>query len=77
MDQGGNLAGTVGVGSDGIFGTADDIDTDFIPDVFVASEGFTGVEHTDEKTAFGLSATQLFCDGFESGDTTIWSTTVP
>ncbi len=72
MDQGGNLAGTVGVGSDGIFGTADDVDTDFIPDDFVSTEGFTGVEHTDEKTAFGLSAGEIFSDGFESGDTSAW-----
>ncbi len=72
MDQGGNLANTVGVGTDGTFGTADDDDTDFLPDDFVGSEGFTGVEHTDEKTAFGLSAGQIFADGFESGDTSAW-----
>ena len=76
MDQGGNLAGTIGVGADGIFGTADDEDVDFIADTFVANEGFTGTEHTDEKTAFGLGAVNpVFMDGFESGDTSAWSNT--
>ena len=76
MDQGGNLANTVGVGDDGIFGTVDDFDTDFSPDEFNFGEGFTGIEHTDENTAFALTGTGIFTDGFESGDTTAWSSTV-
>lgn len=67
MDRGGNLAGTVGVGPDRIFGTADDEDVDFTPDLFSLAEGFTGTEHTNEKTAFALTgATEfLFGDSFE------------
>ena len=53
MDQGGNLANTVGVGADGIFGTADDVDVDFGLDVFVPSEGFTGFEDTLNSIAVG------------------------
>ncbi|MEN1729354.1 MAG: hypothetical protein AAGJ52_13025, partial [Pseudomonadota bacterium] len=55
MDRGGNLAGSVGVGSDGVFGSADDIDVDFGIDVFSFAEGFTGNENTNEKTAFALT----------------------
>jgi hypothetical protein len=56
QDQGGNLANTVGVGPDGIFGTADDIDVDSGEDLFVPSEGFTGIEETLNTIAFGLSS---------------------
>jgi hypothetical protein len=35
MDQGGNPAGTFGVGADNIFGTADDVDVDFDVDDYV------------------------------------------
>lgn len=68
MDRGGNLAGSVGVGSDSTFGTADDIDVDFIPDLFSFAEGFSGTEHTNEKTAFALTgaSTLIFSDSFES-----------
>lgn len=76
MDQGGNLAGTVGVGPDNIFGTGDDFDTDFSIDEFNFTEGFTGFEHTNENTAFGLTSADIFTDGFESGDTSAWSATV-
>ena len=77
MDQGGNLPNTVGVGPDNIFGTADDFDTDFSADEFNFNEGFDGIEHTDENTAFGLTGDgAIFTDGFESGDTSAWSTTV-
>jgi hypothetical protein len=54
MDQGGNLANIVGVGPDGVFGTADDADVDFGPDMFVPNEGFTGQEDTLNTVAFGL-----------------------
>lgn len=53
MDQGGNLAGIVGVGPDGIFGTADDVDVDFGRDEFVPNEGFTGIEDTLNSIAVG------------------------
>ena len=55
MDQGGNLDNTVGVGPDGVFGTADDVDVDFGKDQFVPNEGFTGTEDTLNSIAFGLS----------------------
>lgn len=82
MDQGGNLAGTVGIGPDNIFGTADDFDVDFTPDAFVGSEGFTGTEHTNENTRYGLTGggggpSGIFADGFESGDTSQWSSAIP
>ena len=54
MDQGGNLAGTIGVGPDGIFGSADDVDVDFGRDRYVPNEGFAGVEDTLNAVAFGL-----------------------
>lgn len=68
MDRGGNLPGTVGVGSDLTFGSDDDIDVDLIPDLFSFAEGFSGTEHTNEKTAFALSGRNdvLFIDSFES-----------
>ena len=55
MDQGGNLLGTFGVGPDGIFGTADDVDVDFGHDIFVPNEGFTGTEDTLNTIAHGLA----------------------
>lgn len=55
MDQGGNLPGTIGVGPDGVFGTADDDDVDFGPDVYNPNEPFTGVEDTLQSISFGLS----------------------
>lgn len=54
MDQGGNFPGTVGLGPDGIFGSDDDVDVDFGPDVFVPTEGFSGTEDTLESVSFGL-----------------------
>ena len=77
MDQGGNLANTVGVGPDENLGTGDDVDVDFIIDRFVPSEGFLGEEDTRSLTAFGLSGGGLFADGFESGNMTSWSGTSP
>lgn len=55
MDQGGNLANTVGVGNDGIFGSADDTDVDFGEDTYVPNEGFAGTEDTLNVVAFALS----------------------
>lgn len=55
MDQGGNLANSVGVGNDGNLGSGDDIDVDFGPDLFVPSEGLVGTEDTLANTAFALT----------------------
>ena len=54
MDQGGNLDNLVGVGPDRIFGTADDLDVDFGPDIYALNEGFSGIEDTLNAVAFGL-----------------------
>ncbi|MEM7586418.1 MAG: hypothetical protein AAF560_23710 [Acidobacteriota bacterium] len=77
MDQGGNLPGTVGVGPDNTFGTGDDFDVDLSVDLFNFAEGFTGTEHTNEKSAHALTTGSLFVDSFETGDTTRWSNTTP
>ena len=55
MDQGGNLPNTIGTGEDNIFGTADDTDVDFGPDVYAAEEDFRGIQDTLQSIAFGLS----------------------
>lgn len=55
IDQGGNLANTVGVGADLTLGTADDVDVDFVPDEFVAGEGLIGIEDGTNAIAFALS----------------------
>ena len=70
MDQGGNLANSVGVGPDGIFGSADDIDVDFGEDIFVPSEGFVGTEDTLNVVSFGCptpEAATVIIDGCNSG----------
>jgi cysteine-rich repeat protein len=59
MDQGGNLANTVGVGPDLTLGTSDDADVDFGPDVYVPNEGYTGMEDTLNAVAFDLSTTTV------------------
>ncbi len=75
MDQGGNLGNIVGVGPDGIFGSADDIDVDLGDDTF-ANEGFTGTEDTLNVVAFdGSTGTISQCgnnviDPFEVCDGT-------
>lgn len=57
MDQGGNLSfSVIGIGEDGIFGTADDVDSMFGRDVFNPNEGYTGIENT--ATSIGQGATQ-------------------
>ncbi|WP_133904894.1 hypothetical protein [Actinophytocola oryzae] len=56
MDAGGaGIADFFGVGPDGVGGTADDTDTDLGTDVFRPLEGFTGLEDTVTRTAYGLS----------------------
>jgi hypothetical protein len=55
MDSGGNFEVMFGVGPDGVGGTADDDDVDFGEDVFDEFEGFTGIEDTLTRTAFGLT----------------------
>lgn len=54
-DAGGNPHGLHGVGEDGIFGTADDIDVRLTTDRYLPGEGFTGIEDTLNTVAFGLS----------------------
>ena len=56
MDQGGNFPVMFGVGPDGIGGTADDPDVDFGEDEFNPNEGFTGIENTLARPAFGLTS---------------------
>jgi hypothetical protein len=61
MDQGGNLPGMVGVGTDLTLGTGDDVDVDLETDTYVPNEGFTGVEDTLNAVAFGLSTGAQDC----------------
>lgn len=56
MDQGGNLANTIGLGADGEFGSGDDLDVDFGVDQYVHNEGFTGFEDTLNLIALALPA---------------------
>lgn len=54
MDQGGNLNFTIlGLGPDGIFGTADDTNVKFVRDEFVPNEGFGGIEDVESAISFG------------------------
>ena len=56
MDQGGNLNFTIlGLGPDGIFGTADDTNVQFVRDEFNPNEGFTGIEDTRSVTSYGAT----------------------
>ena len=75
MDKGGDDGGAdrrSGVGPDGIFGTDDDIDVDFVIDDFDSQEEISfGLERTTIRTAFGLStgAGTLYVDvDNDSGD---------
>ena len=43
------------MGPDRVGGTADDTDVDLVQDTFAPIEGFTGVEDTLNRSAFGLS----------------------
>ncbi len=56
MSQGGNLAGTFGLGSDNTFGTDVDVDVDVGLDDYVPNEGLVGVEDTLNVIAFGLGS---------------------
>lgn len=54
MDQGGNLEFTIlGLGEDGVFGTSDDVNVEFVRDIFNPNEFFTGFENTQSAIAFG------------------------
>lgn len=56
MDQGGDIPAFTEVGPDGIFGTADDEDIDFVYDIYSPAEGvLLGVEDPAVNLAFGLS----------------------
>lgn len=57
MDSGGaNFATNLyGVGPDGVGGTADDDDVAFVSDVYAPVEGFTGVEDTQNVSAWAYS----------------------
>ena len=56
MDQGGNPTQMVGVGPDGLGGTADDVDVDFTTDALEAP--FAGREDTLNRTAWAYSRGQ-------------------
>lgn len=54
MDQGGNLNFTIlGLGPDGVFGTADDTNVQFVRDAFNPNEGFSGLEDVESAISFG------------------------
>jgi hypothetical protein len=58
MDSGGVFEAypnLYGVGPDGVGGTADDTDTDFVVDTFDLFEGFTGQENTIARTTWAVS----------------------
>lgn len=55
MDQGGDITRLVGVGPDGIFGSADDEDVDFGVDDLAPNEGFTGQQNSVSALSYGLS----------------------
>lgn len=60
MDEGGNILALAGAGADGVLGTGDDVDIDFIPDTFSTFEElFIGTNSTDVNTAFGLATGAL------------------
>ncbi len=55
MDAGGDFPAIAGVGDDGVFGTTDDTDPDFVEDIFNVGEGFSGVEDTAGRSVFAFS----------------------
>ncbi len=72
VDRGGDLADILGTRDD-VFGDEDDRDVDFAEDIYSAGSGIHGVEDQPARAAFALSGpTDLFADGFESGDTSLW-----
>ncbi|GGQ62515.1 PPC domain-containing protein [Couchioplanes azureus] len=57
MDAGGaNFDKLFGVGPDGVGGTADDTDVDFVRDTFSPAEGFVGTEDTLGRIVFGVTS---------------------
>ena len=61
MDQGVNLRFSLfGVGDDGIFGTDDDNNAQFVVDEFTPEEEFTGFEDTRNTIAFGSTRRRWF-----------------
>lgn len=69
MDQGGNLPFTIlGLGPDGVFGTADDVDVMFVKDEFVPSEGFTGFENTRTTISWGATTPPRHWWWYRGGD---------
>lgn len=56
MDRGGRLEVLIGLGDDGVWGTADDLDVDFGRDDYSFVEGFRGSENTLQAISFGLPA---------------------
>ena len=67
MDAGGEFLSIFGVGADGVFGTADDIDADFAEDIFNVGEGFAGVEDTAGRSVYALSTGQKRIHGHHPG----------
>jgi hypothetical protein len=55
MDAGGNFPLLFGVGADGVGGTKDDPDVDFVTDTFDLFEGFSGQENTQARSIWALS----------------------
>ncbi|HLT47087.1 MAG TPA: hypothetical protein VK002_07650, partial [Rubricoccaceae bacterium] len=71
QDAGGNLDNTSGIGRDRTFGTPDDVDVDFVRDVFVMGElPLQGIEDQANTIAFGMSRAGSTRSGgtFLSGD---------
>lgn len=54
IDQGGDLGNIIGLGSDGIFGTSDDIDVEFNVGE-LQGLGYPGIQDSPNTLAFGLS----------------------
>ena len=64
QDQGANLPNHVGVGPDNIFGSADDLDVDFVEDVYASNEDFTGFENQADRIHWSVVTEDFeICDG--------------
>ena len=74
MEASPNAGAFIGVGPDGILGTADDHDVDLGKSPYKALEGYTGVQDTRSAVAFGLYGRQSVAidarleDGLEVGN---------
>jgi pre-peptidase len=55
MEPGGRMDGIIGIGPDGIFGTDDDQNVQFVYDQYSPYEYFNGFENTAAVVAYGLS----------------------